>query len=151
MKRKGQRYEEQTLRVTQLVQAGVSRDCSWTRTDQSVTECSREPWITRRKRKVEKLGRRTAARGCHSRRAPRGPFSSGLSGDPFWNGGNFTREIMRYRSRLCQRGDLDKEVPITFAPTALIQSIRFLIAVAAHYGIHLELNDIYTKTTRKFT
>ena len=56
-----------------------------------------------------------------------------------------TREIMRYRSRLCQRGDLDKEVPITFAPTALIQSIRFLIAVAAHYGIHLEQNDIYTK------
>lgn len=52
---------------------------------------------------------------------------------------------MRYRSRLCQRGDLDKEVPITFAPTALIQSIRFLIAVAAHYGIHLEQNDIYTK------
>ena len=58
---------------------------------------------------------------------------------------------MRYRSRLCQRGDLDKEVPITFAPTALIQSIRFLIAVAAHYGIDLELNDIYTKTNKKLT
>ena len=55
------------------------------------------------------------------------------------------------RDYISVAGDLDKEVPITFVPTALIQSIRFLIAVAAHYGIHLELNDIYTKTNRKFT
>ena len=48
----------------------------------------------------------------------------------------------KYKTRICARGDLQRSVEDTFAPTLSAESVRILVALAAHFQVDLHQGDV---------
>ena len=56
-------------------------------------------------------------------------------------------EILKYKARLCFRGDRQKygiDYQLVFAPTVKYQTLRTLLALAAYYDLEIEQFDVVT-------